>query len=336
MSITVNPTFSSSLMPAWGSNTAMFGAGSLGAAGVRDLLSGLSQALSGLASMLDPKSGGLPTGHSATGHKDVSRPWHASHSETKHAPQKPIAGSARIWGDPHFIGADGDRFDVQGKAGKTYNLLSDRGFQLNGQFDAYGSDGATVVGKAAINADNNFITVDKKGTAVVNGQTLKDGQRIDLFNGGTAEKHGDTITVKKGEWEVAFEANGSYLNMDIKTQNAVADGVKPQGLIGQTFDGDGKALIGDAGAGAQGGGAIKDAHGHLTKAGDKDAVKSYEVDSLYSNVFRNHNASGYSPLSGSDAQFKEMRQLFAQMAMLGFFSLMSSMQGGSINWGNQR
>lgn len=330
MNMMINPTFSSPLPQAFGSNTAMFSTFMQGG-GMRDLLGGLAQALSGLAAMLDPKNGGATQGNHG-----ASNSWNFSQPAAPQTPQKPIAGSARIWGDPHFIGADGDRFDVQGKAGKIYNLLSDRGFQLNGQFEAFGSDGATVVGKAAINADNNAITVDKTGKAVVNGQTLKDGQRIDLFNGGTAEKHGNTITVKKGEWEVAFEANGSYLNMDIKTQNAVADGVKPQGLIGQTFDGDGKALIGDAGTGAQGGGAIKDADGHLTKAGDKDAVKSYEVDSLYSNVFRNHNASGYSPLSGNDAQFKEMQQLFARMAMLGFFSLMSSMQGNSgMMWNNR-
>lgn len=311
------------------------------------LFSGLGTALQALADMLadgkspvgvNPFVGGTPshgTHHTGSAGQGVL-----------HAPveEKPIAGKARIWGDPHFIGADGDQFDVQGQAGKIYNLLSDQNFQLNGKFEAYGSGGATVVGEAAINADGNFITVDKKGDAFVNGQKLKDGQKVDLFGGGTAEKKGDHLIVTKGEWKVDFEANGQYLNMDIETKNAIADGVKPQGLIGQTFDGDGKALMGDAGEGAQGGGAIKDANGNLTKAGDKDAVKSYEVDSLFSSIFKNHNASGFAhfvsndgTLGGgrSDHALQDLNQQLGRLAMLGFFTLMSSLSATSIKpWGS--
>ena len=311
------------------------------------LFSGLGTALQALADMLaDGKS---PVGvNPFVGGK----PSHGSHHTgsaghgVPHAPveEKPIAGKARIWGDPHFIGADGDMFDVQGKAGKIYNLLSDQNFQLNGKFEAYGTGGATVVGKAAINADGNFITVDKTGETFVNGQKLEDGKKVNLFGGGTAEKKGDHVIVNKGEWKVDFEANGQYLNMDIETKNAIADGVKPQGLIGQTFDGDGKALMGDAGVGAQGGGAIKDAKGNLTKAGDKDAVKSYEVDSLFSSIFKHHNASGFAHLVSnngtlgggrSEHALKEANQQLGQMAMLGFFTLMSSLSATSVKgWGS--
>lgn len=321
----------------------------------------LSSALSDLAKALQSLSDLLGGSHKAGGHKTAGAarqhsPYPALGKDSpvgvnpflapaSQSAEKPIAGTARIWGDPHFIGADGDKFDVQGEPGKIYNLLSDRNFQLNGQFEAWGNGGATVVGTAAINADNNFITVNKSGEAFVNGLALQDGQKVDLFGGGTAEKKGDTVTVKKGEWEVAFQANGQYLNMDIKTENAVADGVKPQGLIGQTFDGDGKALMGDEGAGAQGGGAIKDANGNLSKAGDKNAVKSYEVDSLFSSIFRNHNASGFAPLlearsggqgQSSSADAEKMAQMH-QAAMMGFVQLMMSLQPPlSMNWGMNR
>lgn len=258
--------------------------------------------------------------------------------------EKPIAGKARIWGDPHFIGADGDKFDVQGEAGKIYNLLSDENFQLNGKFEAFGKDGATVVGNAAINADGNFINVDKKGETYVNGLKLQDGQKVDLFGGGTVEKKGDHVIVNKGEWKVDFEANGQYLNMDIETKNAIADGVKPQGLIGETFDGDGKALTGDAGTGAQGGGAIKDIHGNVTKAGDKDAVKSYEVNSLYSNIFKHHNSSGFADFVSDDGllggarpgqTIQNLQQDLMRIAMMGFFSLFSSMSASDVKpWGS--
>src|SRR5690606_13539489 len=120
----------------------------------------------------------------------------------------------RIWGDPHFIGADGGKFDVQGKAGKTYNLLSDKGFQMNGTFEKWGSDGATVVGKVGITAGSNYIQIDKTGNTIVNGKDLKDGDRVQLRDGGYAERKGSEIIVKKGEWEVNFQTQGDHINMD--------------------------------------------------------------------------------------------------------------------------
>ena len=96
--------------------------------------------------------------------------------------------------------------------------------------------------------------------------------------------------------------------------------------------------------GAQGGGAIKDANGNLTKAGDKDAVKSYEVDSLFSSIFKNHNASGFAhfvsndgTLGGgrSDHALQDLNQQLGRLAMLGFFTLMSSLSATSIKpWGS--
>ena len=155
------------------------------------VLKGLSQAFQGLADMI----GGLGsmTGTAPFG-APVMRPVHGTGtlpalpfvttSAADGAGMKPIAGTARIWGDPHFVGADGGQFDVQGEAGKTYNLLSDRGFQMNGRFDSWGSAGATVVGEVGISAGTNYINVEKSGKAVVNGQVLNDGDRVALRGGG--------------------------------------------------------------------------------------------------------------------------------------------------------
>lgn len=296
-----------------------FGQGSFGGsamAGIGDLLAGLARALQGLADMLGGQkpAGNMPAFASAL-------PGDSSRAAAPQVGGAPIAGTARIWGDPHFIGADGDTYDVQGEAGKTYNLLSDKGFQMNGTFEKYGNDGATVVGKVGITAGSNYVQVDKSGNTVVNGQQLADGQRIDLRGGGYAERHGNQITVKKGEWEVKFQAQGSYIDMDLKTDNAIADGVKPHGLIGQTFDGDGKARRGDAGAGAQGGGAIEGANGVISAAGDKSAVKSYEVSALWDTTFQNHN-SDYAQQGAYHDQSRETMQ-FAMM--MGFSSLMNAM-----------
>lgn len=224
-------------------------------------------------------------------------------------PGQVIAGKGRIWGDPHFIGADGGKYDVQGEAGKTYNLLSDDGFQMNGRFDAWGSGGATVVGEVGINAKGNRINVSGDGSVTVNGRELKDGERVRLANGGFVKKDGDNITVKSGEWKVEFQAKdssrGDYLNMDVSTKNAVADGVKPHGLLGQTFDGDGKARNGDKGKGAQGGGAIENLAMDQTERGDKESIQSYEVSGLMDTNFTSFNR--YTDLSGAsfDAQFAD-------------------------------
>lgn len=216
-------------------------------------------------------------------------------------PGQVISGSGRIWGDPHFIGADGGKYDVQGEEGKIYNLLSDDGFQMNGRFDAWGGSGATVVGEVGINAKGDKVTVDSDGNVTVNGRDLEDGQRVRLEHGGFVKKDGDEVTVKSGEWKVEFDAKssrrGNYLNMDVTTKNAVADGIKPHGLLGQTFDGDSEARNGDKGKGAQGGGAIEAIWGSTTERGDKTTVEHYEVDSLMDTDFNTFNR--YTDIAGT-------------------------------------
>ena len=299
-----------------------------------DLFKGLSQAFQGLADLIGGLTGATGGGR-GTPASFGTMPLlpTGSTGATDGAGMKPIAGTARIWGDPHFIGADGGQFDVQGQAGKTYNLLSDRGFQMNGRFDAWGSGGATVVGEVGITAGTNYINVEKTGKAVVNGHVLKDGERVALRGGGYAEKNGSEVTVKSGEWEVNFQTQRDHINMDIKTQNAVADGVRPHGLIGQTFDGDGKARNGDKGAGVQGGGAIEDVHGHIARAGDTSAVKSYEVAALWDTNFQHHNRDSGQASVVLDATSNAL----ATLAMTGFSALFSSLFGasGSYGWGSQ-
>lgn len=302
----------------------MGGMGGMGAfgqsagGGLAGLFGGLATAFQGLADLIGGLQGNGQGGASGNPAGGVAAPG-----------AKPIAGTARIWGDPHFIGADGGKFDVQGEAGKTYNLLSDKGFQMNGRFDKWGGDPRqTVVGEVGISAGSNYISVSKNGTATVNGQALKDGQRVALRDGGYAEKRGNDIVVKKGEWEVNFQTRGDHINMDIKTDNAIADGVKPHGLIGQTFDGDGKARNGDRYMGAQGGGAIEDANGNIARAGDKDAVKSYEVDTLWDTTFGSHNRD----YAGQSA-YAEAAAPMQMVMMSSFTTLSNSLFGNQNQWG---
>jgi hypothetical protein len=198
----------------------------------------------------------------------------------------------RVWGDPHFVGADGEKYDVQGEAGKTYNILSDQGLQVNARFDQFGdsSSGETVMGEVGITLGKDQVQFSKDGVLKINGEEVKDGTYLD---GAVTLKEGK-LSIKEDEFSFDVEAKqnekSNYLNIErITSANANADGVLPSGLWGTTVDGDGKARTGDTGSGAQGGGAIEDAEGNITAQSDKDTVKSYEVNDLFDTNFNDHN-----------------------------------------------
>ena len=258
-----------------------------------------------------------------------------------------VAGEGRIWGDPHFVGQDGGKFDVQGEAGKIYNLLSDQGFQMNGEFQEWG-DGKTTVGEVGIVAGGDEVTVKGSGEVLVNGRPLEEGETVRLGDGGYVTKGDDgKTTVVAGEYKVEFEhkdsSRGDYLNMTVSTDDANSDGVLPHGLLGQTFDVDDDARNGDKGSGAQGGGAIERTNGEFTESGDKHTVEAYEVANLHDTDFGGFNMferGGYeaperSPQyqeGPSQEQMMEMLQeLFAMLAQ----SLMSNQSSAFSGFQNQ-
>lgn len=202
-----------------------------------------------------------------------------------------VKPGASIKGDPHFIGAEGGKYDVQGEIGKTYNLLSDQGVQVNGTFGEWNVDGqGTIIKAVGITHGKNFIQIGLEGALEINGKPVtKDGSHLS----GAITKAANDIIFKGGEYELLItddQVQGHhYLNIEFQSANVVADGVLPHGLWGQTADGDGKARDGDKGHYAQGGGAIEGADGTITKVGDKEAIKVYEVKDLKDTTFRNNN-----------------------------------------------
>lgn len=201
----------------------------------------------------------------------------------------------RVWGDPHFVGADGGNYDVQGEAGKTYNILSDQGLQVNARFDEWDESGSgkTIMGEIGISLGDDQISFDKEGALKINGEEVKEGTYLD---GAVTLKNG-RLFIEEDEFsfniKVVESDKGDFLNIeDIRSENANADGVLPSGLWGGTVDGDGIARHGDAGKGTQGGGSINDRDGNITERGDRDAVKSYEVGGLFDTDFNDHNRFG--------------------------------------------
>ena len=206
-------------------------------------------------------------------------------------PPIPVRPGAEIAGDPHFVGAEGDRYDVQGEAGKTYNLLSDKGLQVNGTFGEWHVDGdGTIIKEVGITYASDFIKIGLLGALEINDVAYPaDGTYLN----GAVTKAGGNITFKSTEYELLITDNERqghhYINISFKSDNVVADGVLPHGLWGQTADGDGQIRDGDKGFQAQGGGAIEDANGNITQVGDKQTIQAYEVAGLRDTAFTTHN-----------------------------------------------
>jgi hypothetical protein len=174
-------------------------------------------------------------------------------------------GQGQVWGDPHFVGDDGETYDVMGEAGKTYNILSDKGIQYNAQFQAYGGNGATTIGKAGIQMNQHKVEMDAHADApTVDGQKMEKDKPVDLGNGSTAVWDGANLKITTPEYDITIkknhDGNGDYLDQDIKAKNPYADGVAPHGLWGQTVDKDKDKKNTGTDKGKQGGTVIDGAY----------------------------------------------------------------------------
>ncbi|MBX2860290.1 MAG: hypothetical protein KTR14_03585 [Vampirovibrio sp.] len=212
-------------------------------------------------------------------------------------PVDPIApgSDAEVWGDPHFVGFDGGKYDVMGENGNVYNILSDKGFQYNAQFDQWkGKKGMTIVSKAGLTVGSSKVQFEYGKTPKVNingegFQEMKHGETYKLDDGGTAkwDAKKKVLTVADGEeYSVDLIDRGDHLDHKVKIgkKGVNADGVMPHGLLGQTADGDGKARKGVKGS-KQGEGVVdivKDGKTQTSKKGDADIiVRQYRVLSLW-------------------------------------------------------
>lgn len=192
--------------------------------------------------------------------------------------------TARVWGDPHFVGADGGKFDVQGEAGKTYNLLSDTGLQLFGTFDGWG-DGITVVGSTGLTVTGRGGTSQihfnaKEDRATVNGQAITQGKSTVLADGGTVKRVGkDLITNTAEGYRIVQHDQGKHIDAEVHSgDRGVHNGSMPTGLMGCTFDADKDRRDGKKGKGAQGEGAIEGVVGdHEVDGGVFGQLKSAAI-----------------------------------------------------------
>ena len=171
---------------------------------------------------------------------------------TASALEEPVAASEEglFWGGQHVVGGDGGTYDVQGEAGKVYDLLSDTGLDFRGQFESWGDDGLTVIGETGLTVGeglgSDYINFRKDGSARINGQLMEAGLIYDLADGGTAILENGQLTVTTAEgYTICQQADGSSIDFDVTTgENGVDNGQLPGGLLGQTFDADDTARDG--------------------------------------------------------------------------------------------
>lgn len=156
---------------------------------------------------------------------------------------------SQYYGDPHFVGFGGEKYDVMGEVGKTYNILSDKGLQYNAEFAAWGNPDAngvqpTVINKAGITSGKDQIQYELNGGApILNGSAMESGKDYSLDANGKANWDGSKMHFENGEYSIDLSqdpANKDAILSNVKVRdgvNPLADGVNPDGLLGQTADG---------------------------------------------------------------------------------------------------
>ncbi len=217
-------------------------------------------------------------------------------------------------GNSRFLGADGGEYDMLGEAGKTYNILSDTGIQMNATYKeifvpslSILEEGRTlpVVEQVGFTTEEGKFTVNSDGTVEIFfendsgevGTVLVSGPGEYLHGAVTINDQGHVI-VNAGEYEITFdkfipdvpqkegflEWPAGYIgNIEIRSDDANSDGKLPSGLWGATVDGDGVARYKDPDI------RTYNRDGEVIKPGDRPNVELYEVSDIFDTDFDNFN-----------------------------------------------
>jgi hypothetical protein len=190
------------------------------------------------------------------------------------------------------VGFGGEQYDVMGKPGETYNIVSDKNFQYNAKFEAWGAPKPTgvqptIIGSAGLTVGKSQVAMDRSGKPpTVDGQPMELNKKYALDGQGEANWNGTVLSVKSTDYTTTLQVKqnptGSYIDSDVKINpgvNPLADGVVPHGLLGQTADGVAgqRKGINNTGDPKQGGTVID------------GVVTDYVVSGLFDTRFIQHN-----------------------------------------------
>jgi len=210
------------------------------------------------------------------------------------------------FGDVHFSGFEGERFDFQGEPNKFYNVISDFNLQVNAYFRRWNNTNGTVMERIGFKigtrmSNYTLLEMDEYGLTMIDGCELKEkryfplgvknyqgyvevtdqfegyGDDIpDIRNAGTFEGACMLVNIGNYKFKVVLSSepvsspdeDPYFVNLvsEIKGKN-----LRPHGIVGQTADFDGKPRIPTD---DQGGGIIEGTY------------QDYEVSSLFADDFK--------------------------------------------------
>jgi len=157
--------------------------------------------------------------------------------------------TGKVWGDPHFVGGDGDKYDIMGKNGGVYNLHSDTGVRVTGLFETYNREGITVVdkvgtivtGKGLKGVSSNQIEYSPT-VATMDGKALAKNKSTPLADGGSALLLANRLVIDTREgYKVTIYSRQSgavkYCDVDVQTgARGVGSGADPDGFVDTDVD----------------------------------------------------------------------------------------------------
>jgi hypothetical protein len=187
-----------------------------------------------------------------------------------------VSGGGAVWGDPHFLGADGEVYDIMGKAGEIYNIFSDKDVQVNallGEYNVPGLPPGTGMKKVGFmangqQAEMRFTGEDQNGNPelYINGKKIDGKYDLNGIHWDPSDainpKLAITSLVDGETWKIdlSYETHGKdrYFGVNHTGTNIGRNDTKSSGLWGESVGGGDN--LGNAGtyflAGQKGGGGI--------------------------------------------------------------------------------
>ena len=152
----------------------------------------------------------------------------------------PKMETARLWGDPHLVGADGGKYGVQELG--YHNIVTDGNFKVIGNFAPTRKD-KSFMAESGVVFGNNRLKITPDGNIVYNNaeQQWGENNQMTLDGFGTLRRKGKNIDFSANGYNLAYELKKDHLDLDISRDVAgIMAGREdsPTGLLGETFDAD--------------------------------------------------------------------------------------------------